>query len=504
MRGIGLLRNLVLSSALACAALVSAASPASAVDWSDYRLGDFYDISQATDPAVRAAGRATVFFGNATGFVISPEGHVLTNHHVYETFGNGGTVYVEWKGGNTYSRSLQLSLVARSATYDVALYKANVTNLPYLKIDARLPRIGEDLFIVGHPNTRALEVSFGKLLATGLNIAGRPSIEYSTQTWWGSSGSPVCDRAGNAVAIHWGWDANRVSNGRLTGVPFNLIVRAVPQIAAVYTKYGVGAAAPSTPVTPSTTVTPTTVLPNVGTTGTTTTTPAPTSTTPARPSTAAGLPEIPVGGANSATLTRTGDLTTFRVSVAAHGDLVITLTGPSNTDFDMAVWKWDFVSSRGAKSGAADGRTSNESITVRNATPGTYLVVVNSYDGVGPFRVAARLDQQTTVGGGSTASTGTSGVIGTAVDVLRGGNDWRTYTLAAPAGSLRVTLAGPSGTDFDVYVFAGGRVDATAAVAVGDSPAAQESVTFTSQGGAYTVLVRSAAGAGRFDLTVAK
>src|SRR5262249_52817386 len=165
---------------------------------------------------------------------------VLTNHHVYETFGNGGTVYVEWHGGNSYARTLQLTLVAKSQSYDVALYKANVVNMPYLKIDARAARVGEDLFIVGHPNPNALEVSFGKCLATGLNIAGRPSIEYSTQTWWGSSGSPVCDRAGNALAIHWGWDADHVSNGRLTGVPFNLIVRNVPQIAAVLQQDGVG------------------------------------------------------------------------------------------------------------------------------------------------------------------------------------------------------------------------------------------------------------------------
>jgi hypothetical protein len=536
-----MLRNAFLTGALALASVVSLATPAPAVDWSSYRLGDFYDISQASDPVVRAAGHATVFFGNATGFVISPEGHVLTNHHVYESFGNGGTVYVEWTGGNSYRRSLQLSLVARSSTYDVAIYKANVSNIPYLKIDARPARVGEDVFVVGHPNTRSLEVSFGKVLATGLTIAGRPSIEYSAQTWWGSSGSPVCDRAGNALAIHWGWDANGQSNGRLTGVPFNLIVRAVPQIAQVYQRYGVGAAVATTGATTTNGGGASLTTGTSGSSGSAATTGSSgAGASTGRPSTgsftgsptisggraigrvssttvgggsgtttsggsagsaASSIPELVIGGSVGATLTRTGDLNTWRVALAARGDLVISLAGPTSADFDLAIWAWNFTTNRGAKAADSVGATSSETITIRGASPGTYLVVVNSYDGAGPYRLSARLDQQTTVGGGAAA---TGGVIGTATDVLRGDGDWRLYTLAAPSGALRVTLDGPSGADFDVYVFAGSRVDANAVVAIGDSMQPDESVSFSSQGGTYSVLVRSAGGAGRFALAVEK
>src|SRR5438105_8237663 len=193
MRG-SLLRSAVLFGSLAIGGSLLS-PPAAAVSWNDYTLGDFYDISQATDPAVRNAGHAVVFFGNATGFLISPEGHVVTNYHVYQTFGNGGTVYVEWTRQG-YRQQLRLSLVVARADYDMALYQAQVTGTPYLPIDASAPFVGEDVFAVGHPNGASQEVSFGKVLATGHVLSGRPSIEYSTQTWWGSSGSPICNRAG--------------------------------------------------------------------------------------------------------------------------------------------------------------------------------------------------------------------------------------------------------------------------------------------------------------------
>ncbi len=578
MRGTSFLRSAILFGALALGGVGPLADAALAVNWNNYTLGQFYDISTATDPAVRNAGDAVVFFGNATGFVVSPEGHVLTNYHVYQSFGNSGTVYVEWTG-TTYRRTLSLQLVAASAGHDVALYKANVsTSLPYLKIDSRAARVGEDVFVLGHPNSRSQEVSFGKVLATGLNISGRPSIEYSAQTWWGSSGSPVCDRAGNTIAIHWGWDANGRSNGRLTGVPFNLIVRAVPQIAAVASRYGVGASGTTAGTgtgTGSSTNTGSGANPGTGTTtnpgtGTGSSTPAPTggsyaglpslsgATTLARPgslggrfnpvtgrvstpggsstttptpgggttgpsgpagtgssagtttpttggatggSTRSTIPVLAIGGSAIGNLARTGDVNYFRVDLPARGDLTVSVVGPANgADFDLALVKWDFTTSSGTRAGLADGATASETITVRDASAGTYIAVVNSYAGSGPYTISSRVAQTTTVGGSGTGTA--TGTIGTATDILQGAGDWRLYTLTALAGAIRVSVDGPTGADFDVYVFRGSRVDSTAVVAVGDSVAADESVSFHAQAGTYTILVRSADGAGRFNLSV--
>jgi len=208
---------------------------ASAVGWSDYELGTFYRMSDVEEPVVARAAPAVVYFSGATGFIVSPEGHILTNHHVYESFGNAGTVRRHRVDGSR-GRRLRVKLVTQNRKFDVALYKAVVpagTALPWLPMRTSPPRVGEDVFVLGHPDSKPLRASFGRVLAKDIVIGGRPSVEYSAQTWWGSSGSPVIDRQGRVFAIHWGWDSDGLSNGRLTGVPFHLITRALPAIAAV-------------------------------------------------------------------------------------------------------------------------------------------------------------------------------------------------------------------------------------------------------------------------------
>ena len=232
------IRTLFLVAAFGLSALGSFAA---ADDWSDYKLGEFYPLDKVSDRTVINAADAVVYTGNATGFIISPDGYILTNHHVYLSIGDTATVRRRWSG-RFYAEKLKIKLVLKSKKYDVALYKAEgATNLPYIPLRTD-SKVGEGVFILGHPKGKSLRASFGKILAKKLVIAGRPSIEYSAQTWWGSSGSPILDRKGRAVAIHWGWDSKGISNGRLTGVPFELIVKAIPKIGEVAGKKRVAAA----------------------------------------------------------------------------------------------------------------------------------------------------------------------------------------------------------------------------------------------------------------------
>lgn len=215
-------------------ALLLAALDASAVGWDDYELGEFYRLSQVQAPAVHRAASAVVTFQGATGFVISPDGWILTNHHVYQSFGPSGTVVLERRPGGA-NRRLKVRFVMADEARDVALYKTGAKGLPYLPVRHSAPRVGEPVFIIGHPHSRPQRVSFGTVLAKGVDIAGKRSVEYSAQTWWGSSGSPVIDKRGRAIAIHWGWDAEGVSNGRLTGIPLARITRVIPRIGRVVT-----------------------------------------------------------------------------------------------------------------------------------------------------------------------------------------------------------------------------------------------------------------------------
>ena len=204
------------------------------MDFGDYRLGEFYDPSEVTEPVVSRAARAVVSFQGATGFEISPDGYILTNHHVYDSFGRSGTVKLA-RTRSGHSGRLKVRLILADEAHDVALYKADTVpekGLPWLPLRLSPARLGETVFVVGHPSAKPQKVSLGTVLARDIVISGRPSVEYSAQTWWGSSGSPVLDTAGRVLAIHWGWDADGLSNGRLTGVPFHVIHRALPRITA--------------------------------------------------------------------------------------------------------------------------------------------------------------------------------------------------------------------------------------------------------------------------------
>ena len=205
------------------AAVCGGAPPAAAEGFSDYELGDFYPLASIEDEVVHELSEAVVRFPTATGFIVSSDGLIMTNHHVYESFGASGTVWRRWVGDGS-EQALGIELLCKDRAHDVALYRVTAgldrgEALPYIELRSSPARVGEQVFVLGHPDGDPLRASFGTVLATDLHISGRPSIEYSAQTWWGSSGSPVLDRQGRLLAIHWGWDSQGLSNGRLTGVP---------------------------------------------------------------------------------------------------------------------------------------------------------------------------------------------------------------------------------------------------------------------------------------------
>ncbi|GIW71978.1 MAG: hypothetical protein KatS3mg102_1520 [Planctomycetota bacterium] len=455
-----------------------ACSSAAARSWSSYRLGEFYDVETVTDPVIRRAAEAVLWFGNATGFVVSPDGYILTNHHVYQSFGTRGTVWRHWTSRG-YRQSLDVELVTASRTYDVAVYRARASGLPFIPLRTTSARIGEDVFIVGHPNSRAQEVSFGRVLATGLVIAGRPSIEYSAQTWWGSSGSPVCDRQGRALAIHWGWDAEGLSHGRLTGVPFDLMARALPPIAQLA---GAGGAAGS--------ATPVAGTPASSGTGSGSTS----------GSAAARVRHLGLGVPVRDTLARTGEHHYYRLEVPVTGEVAIALEGTGAADLDLAVYRW-YATGQLRRLGASTSPGAREALRLERAEAGTYLVIAYSYQGASAYALRA---EQPRPGGGAAGGAGGS-VVASARGQLAGAGGWRAWSYRASGGALRLELDGPPGSDFDLYVFRLTAAGSPELVAHAASPAADEVLSLrTTAGTTYYLVVHSARGAGAFQLRLVR
>ena len=143
--------------------------------------------------------RSGASFGS--GFIISSDGYVLTNHHVVA---NTDEVIVRLAD----RRELKAKVVGSDQMSDVALLKVEATNLPVLQIaDSKKVKPGQWVVAIGSPFGFDHSVTAG--VVSGL---GRPSIDGSQryvpfiQTDVainpGNSGGPLLNTAGEVVGIN--------------------------------------------------------------------------------------------------------------------------------------------------------------------------------------------------------------------------------------------------------------------------------------------------------------
>jgi S1-C subfamily serine protease len=210
-------------------ALVTTLALAASFDAYDH--GRFYEPEEVLDEVVHDALPAVVRMGSATGFVVSPHGLVITNHHVTSSFGASGVAVLADHGG-AFDRVVRLQLVRTEPDIDAALYRMIATHdpLPWIELRPTPARQGEVVAVLGHPDGQPLRVTYGQVMTPEAEVAGTPSVEYSAPTWYGSSGSPVIDPNGFVVAIHWGWDMHGTLNGLFTGIPAHLVLDAFPEL----------------------------------------------------------------------------------------------------------------------------------------------------------------------------------------------------------------------------------------------------------------------------------
>ena len=140
--------------------------------------------------------------GNGTGFFISSDGLVLTNHHVvHEENGTARTnIRVKSGDGKIY---VSARLVASDKKLDVALLKADVeTSVPFIPLiaDYTKLRAGMEVVVIGNA------FSFGLAPVAGTvkfpHAADDGDLIYTAPTNNGDSGGPVLNRKGECVGIN--------------------------------------------------------------------------------------------------------------------------------------------------------------------------------------------------------------------------------------------------------------------------------------------------------------
>jgi serine protease Do len=142
-------------------------------------------------------------FGLGSGFIVSPDGFVVTNAHVVE---NAEEITVRL----TDKREFKAKVIGVDTRSDVAVVKIDATNLPIVKIgDISKLRVGEWVIAIGSPFGFANTVTAGIVSAKSReNLSGDPNtdavpfIQTDVAVNPGNSGGPLLNMRGEVVGIN--------------------------------------------------------------------------------------------------------------------------------------------------------------------------------------------------------------------------------------------------------------------------------------------------------------
>ncbi len=143
---------------------------------------------------------------SGTGFAISSNGYIVTNHHVID---KAKSIEVKGVNGN-FSRKLNAELVVSDEKNDLAIIKINdplftsLGSIPYT-VRQGVADVGENVFVLGYPLTSSMgeEVKLTNgIVSSKTGFQGDISTyQISAPVQPGNSGGPLFDKNGNLIGV---------------------------------------------------------------------------------------------------------------------------------------------------------------------------------------------------------------------------------------------------------------------------------------------------------------
>jgi len=177
-------------------------------------------------------GQPRVQQGVGSGFIVSPDGHVLTNAHVVD----GAT---EVTVRLTDKREFKAKVVGVDKRTDVALLKIDAKNLPTVKIgDAEHAKVGEWVIAVGSPFGFDNTVTAGIISAKARRLPDEtyvPFIQTDVAINPGNSGGPLFNLNGEVIGIN---SQIYSRSGGFMGISFAIPIDTAMKVRDQLQKYG--------------------------------------------------------------------------------------------------------------------------------------------------------------------------------------------------------------------------------------------------------------------------
>jgi serine protease Do len=181
--------------------------------------------------------------GSGTGFIISPDGHIMTNNHVVEGASRISVTLHD-------RRQFSARVIGRDPTTDVAVIKIEGSGLPVARLGrSEGARVGEWVLAFGNPLGLNFTVTSGIISAVGrpLGIIGQSlgedqplAIEDFIQTDAainpGNSGGPLVNLRGEVIGINTAIAGSRT--GTFTGYGFAIPIDLARRVADDLIQYG--------------------------------------------------------------------------------------------------------------------------------------------------------------------------------------------------------------------------------------------------------------------------
>ncbi len=164
-----------------------------------------------------------------SGVIVSPDGYVITNHHVIQ---NVDDIQLVLNDGRRFSAKVR----GTDPESDIAVLKAEATNLPAITLGhAEDLQVGDVVLAIGNPFGFGNTVTAGIVSALGRNYLGVNNFEDFIQTDAainpGNSGGALIDTAGNLIGINSTiFSQTGASNGIAFSIPVSLARTVFEQI----------------------------------------------------------------------------------------------------------------------------------------------------------------------------------------------------------------------------------------------------------------------------------